>query len=52
MGYETTIQPTDETASYELRRNIVKSIISFCDLIFSELPEKTRGDIIYFIHFY
>jgi hypothetical protein len=41
-----------ETTPYELRRNIVKSIISFCDLIFSELPEKTRGDIIYYIHFY
>lgn len=57
MVCETTFQKEAvdekiETASYELRRNIVKSIISFCDLVFSELPEKTRGDIIYFIHFY
>lgn len=36
----------------ELKKNIVQSIISFCDLIFGELPEKTRGDIIYGIHLY
>jgi hypothetical protein len=37
---------------YELRKNIVNGLINFFDLIFSELPEKTRGDIIYFAHLY
>jgi hypothetical protein len=44
--------PESTNHSFELRKNVVNSIISFCDLIFYELPPKTRGDIVYFIHFY
>ena len=43
---------SEMSTAHELRKNIVSSIISFSDLIFSELPEKTRGDIIYSIHLY
>lgn len=42
----------EKNQSIELRKHIVNSIISFCDLFLGELPEKTRGDIIYCIHLY
>ena len=37
---------------YELRKNIVNALINFFDVILSEIPEKTRGDIIYNVHLY
>lgn len=35
-----------------LRQHIVQAIISFCDVIFSELPPKIRGDIVYYFHLF
>jgi len=48
-----TVKTTESSnRGFELRKNVVNSIISFCDLIFYELPERTRGNIVFFIHFY
>ena len=41
-----------EETTRNLRKNIVGAAINFFDIIFYELPESTRGDIIFFIHFY
>jgi hypothetical protein len=46
------LQVVAKNPYYALRKNIVEGLINFFDVILADIPEKTRGDLIYTVHLY